>query len=259
MSSTMRAAAAAFLAQVKNALVSHAFWFTLGLQPVIFTTLAYLSLHFTGREELLGRSVIGAGLVGLWNCSLWSTGYVVESERREGTLELAFVAPVPLLVQVFSKVLADACLAGGALVVALLWSWLALGFLPHIAAPVLFGATAAMTVIAVSCLGLLIANAFVLSRAAGRLAEVCNYPVYILSGLMFPLSILPAWTRPLSYILAPTWAMAGLEAAAAGDARGVAVALAAQAGLAALYLLVARALYASVHARVRRAGSLGVF
>jgi len=37
--------------------------------------------------------------------------------------------------------------------------------------------------------------------------NVLEYPVFILCGILFPIDILPYWTRSLSYILSPTWAV----------------------------------------------------
>jgi ABC-2 type transport system permease protein len=38
-----------------------------------------------------------------------------------------------------------------------------------------------------------------------------EFPVYILSGFLFPIALLPGWTTPLSYLLAPYWAARALH------------------------------------------------
>ena len=60
-------------------------------------------------------------------------------------------------------------------------------------------------VIAIGLLGLITAATFVLYRSAFALGIAMQYPVSIVTGLLFRLSLLPAWIGPISWILAPTW------------------------------------------------------
>ena len=54
-------------------------------------------------------------------------------------------------------------------------------------------------------IAMLMSACFTLSRNARALMNCMEYPVYILCGIVFPIEILPVWTRPLSYILSPTY------------------------------------------------------
>jgi ABC-2 type transport system permease protein len=71
-------------------------------------------------------------------------------------------------------------------------------------------------VIAIGLLGLITAATFVLYRSAFALGIAMQYPVWIVTGLLFPLSLLPAWIGPISWILAPTWGFRALREAAFG-------------------------------------------
>ena len=55
-----------------------------------------------------------------------------------------------------------------------------------------------------------------LYRAAFSLGIALQYPVWIAPGLLFPLSILPAWVGPISWILAPTWGFRGAHGGGVG-------------------------------------------
>jgi ABC-2 type transport system permease protein len=43
-----------------------------------------------------------------------------------------------------------------------------------------------------------------------------EFPVLFVSGLLVPLSALPEWLRPVGWLLAPTWGMRAVRAAALG-------------------------------------------
>jgi ABC-2 type transport system permease protein len=71
-------------------------------------------------------------------------------------------------------------------------------------------------VVAIGLLGLITAATFVLYRSAFALGISMQYPVWIVTGLLFPLSLLPAWVGPLSWILAPTWGFRAIRESALG-------------------------------------------
>ena len=64
--------------------------------------------------------------------------------------------------------------------------------------------------------GALLASTFILYRHANALSNLLEYPVWIASGLVFSTSILPAWTRPISWVLPPYWGVLALRHAALG-------------------------------------------
>jgi ABC-2 type transport system permease protein len=74
------------------------------------------------------------------------------------------------------------------------------------------------TVISLGFLGLLLASTFVLYRNANALSNLLEYPIWLVTGLLVPLSLLPGWVHPLSWLLAPTWGVRAIrESALGGD------------------------------------------
>ena len=45
-----------------------------------------------------------------------------------------------------------------------------------------------------------------------------EFPIYILSGFLFPIALLPGWTTPASYLLTPYWAARALHGTSSGNA-----------------------------------------
>jgi ABC-2 type transport system permease protein len=85
-------------------------------------------------------------------------------------------------------------------------------------------------------MGLVLASTFVLARNANSLSNLLEYPVWLVTGLLIGISLLPGWTRPISWVLAPTWGIRGIREAALGGEPGVAIAVCL--GLGAIYLVI---------------------
>ena len=43
-----------------------------------------------------------------------------------------------------------------------------------------------------------------------------EYPVWLVGGFLVPISLLPGWVRPISWVLAPTWGVDAIREAALG-------------------------------------------
>ena len=77
---------------------------------------------------------------------------------------------------------------------------------------------AADIVVKVVMLGLLIASTFVLYREANALSNMLEFPIALVTGLLFATTLLPGWSRPIGWVLAPTWAAQVIrESALGGD------------------------------------------
>jgi hypothetical protein len=83
--------------------------------------------------------------------------------------------------------------------------------------PILFTVSLLLTLLSVSALGLIFASAFVLSRSAQTLTNGLETPLYIISGSMFPIALLPFWSHPIAYILGPTWGIDAIRLATSQD------------------------------------------
>jgi ABC-2 type transport system permease protein len=72
------------------------------------------------------------------------------------------------------------------------------------------------TIVSVGVLGFALCMVLVRFRAASHIGNSLEYPVWLVSGLLFPIAILPTWSRPFSWALATTWGMRGLLDSARG-------------------------------------------
>jgi ABC-2 type transport system permease protein len=71
-------------------------------------------------------------------------------------------------------------------------------------------------VLSLGMLGLLLASTFVLYRNANAFSNLLEYPVWLATGLLVPLTLLPGWVAPIGWVLSPTWGMRAIREAAFG-------------------------------------------
>jgi ABC-2 type transport system permease protein len=135
-----------------------------------------------------------------------------------GTLESLVVAPPPFILVLAPLTVATSTIGLYALAATLAWGRLLFGVPLDFVHPWLFALAVPATVISLGFLGLLLAATFVLYRHANALSNLLEYPIWLITGLLVPLSLLPGWVHPLSWLLAPTWGVRAIrEAALGGD------------------------------------------
>ena len=80
----------------------------------------------------------------------------------------------------------------------------------------MFVLAALATALAIGIVGFLESVAAVRYRASWALGSSLELPVWLICGFLVPLSLLPDWVRPISWLLPPTWGVAAVRAAALG-------------------------------------------
>jgi ABC-2 type transport system permease protein len=102
------------------------------------------------------------------------------------------------------------------IVATLLWGRLFFGVPLDFAHPLQLAVALPATVLCLGMLGLLLASTFVLARNANAFSNLLEYPVWLATGLLVPLTLLPGWVEPLSWLLAPSWGIEAIRDAALG-------------------------------------------
>lgn len=206
----VRTISASARVQVREQVAAETYRFTAVFQPLLFAALFVGVYSATGRRELLPFALVSGGAVGMWNASLWATALFLRDERRNGTLPLLVSARSSLTMICFGKVLGGSLLAVAPIGLAAGASALAFGQIT----PVALGALALVltgSVFSMACLVLAIAPVFILSRAGASIANVLNYPFFILAGAFLPPGTLPATVSTVGSVLPLMWAIKGLN------------------------------------------------
>ncbi len=204
--------------------------------------------------------VVGAALSGLWSTLLFSGSGAITHERWMGTLELLVASPSSLVVILGGKLLGTIAFSLSSLVLSYgIGAWL-FGYPLTVADPVGFAVSLVLGLVALWVMGMLFAPLAIYWRPVGQFLGALEYPIFSLSGFVFPILLLPVWTVPVSDLLPPYWAAVALHGAARGD-----LALPEQVRawvnivvLSALLLLVSLAMFHAVLVRARRIGTLAL-
>ena len=184
--------------------------FTVLVQPLLIAVLGLWMLGDKGPEYIM-YVVIGSGMTGLWSSLLFIGGNSINIERWSGTLETLVGVPTPLTVIVLGKNVANILQSLASMVVAYFLAALLFRYPLHITQPILFAISLALTVIAFISFAMVLAPIFVMNPGVQAWQNAMEFPVYILSGFLFPIALLPGWTTPLSYVLPPYWAARALH------------------------------------------------
>jgi ABC-2 type transport system permease protein len=188
------------------------------LWPLFFATVAFFMFRTGHGASTLGPIGLAAAVMGIWTATSTPASSALQRERWFGTLELLVVAPRHLALILLPITLAAStiglyCVAG-----TLLWARALFGIHITIVHPLLFAVGLIATVVTIGTLGFLMAVCFVGSRRAWAIGSALEYPVWLVCGFLVPVSILPGWVQPISWVLGPTWGMRAIREAAYGGA-----------------------------------------
>jgi ABC-2 type transport system permease protein len=186
--------------------------------PLVQATLAVYLFRAGAEQHRMLQAAVGAGLMGVWSSLLFGSGGAIQNQRWQGTLEMLMIAPRRPALVILPVTLATAVTGAYAMLATLVWGRLLYGIRWDFAHPIAFAVAAPVCVLALGMFGLLLAATFVLLRNANALANPLEYPIWLVSGMLVPISVLPAWTGPVAAVLPTTWAARALREAVSGGA-----------------------------------------
>jgi ABC-2 type transport system permease protein len=184
--------------------------------PIVQATLAVYLFRAGGQSHRLIDAAVGAGMMGVWSSVLFGSGGAIQNQRWQGTLEMIMLAPRRPVLVILPITIATALTGTYAMLATLAWGRLLYGIRLDFAHPVAFVVATPICILSLGMFGLLLAATFVLLRNANALANTLEYPVWLISGMLVPITVLPAWTAPIGAVLPTTWAARALHEATGG-------------------------------------------
>ena len=186
------------------------------LWPILYASIAYYLLDGKDDGSLLLSASLGAAVMCMWSVVVIGSAGALEQQRWLGTLELVVAAPVPLAAVLAPITIASGVVGAYSLVATLAWGTIVFDVPLAIEQPVAFAVAIPACIVAIGMLGLITCATFVLYRAAFSLGVAMQYPVWIATGLLVPLTVLPAFVGTVAWFLAPTWGFRAIQEAALG-------------------------------------------
>jgi len=186
--------------------------------PLMFATAALMVYRVDGDPDALLYAGLGAAVMGIWTSVTVSASTLVTRERWAGTLELVVAAPTPFSLVLVPITFAMATVGLYSVVATVLWARLVFDVRLQVESLPFFVLGLLLATVTIALFGFLLSVTAVRYRTAWALGAALEYPGWLLCGFVVPVALLPDWLHPVSWALAPTWAVEAMRIAADGGA-----------------------------------------
>ena len=160
---------------------------------------------YVGRRDLATYSLVAPLLISVGGMAIFVASELMAREQYSQTLELSVVCPAPFPLVLFSRISVITSLS----LIAIAESWLILRFVfgasLTIHHPWVFVAATLLTAFAAASTALITAALFCFARTARTYQNSVMYPVYLLSGMLVPVTVFPDWLEPVSRLIFLYW------------------------------------------------------
>ena len=222
------------------------------------STLMFVAIvRSVGREDLGATALIGVSMITTWQTGLFVAGDTLARDRQFGLLELNLSAPISLWRFIIGRVLVATTFSFVPFVVNIVVARLVFGpDVADVADPFRFLAVGVLMWFAMLGALLCMCSIFVMSGRSTALGNGLSYPLFLLAGVVVPVSYLPDWTHPISALIFMRWSAEGFRIAAAGADRSIVPGLLANLALGVVMLAVGMVLLDRVLDRMRSTGQV---
>jgi ABC-2 type transport system permease protein len=236
------------------------------LGGVLILVFMYFVVAQGGRGAMLGFFVVGTALWPFVVRGVMGIAWGLISDREHWrTLRYIYTAPIPYRAYLVGRSLAQATSALAPAVITLLFGRFALGVPLHAGTINVPYAAAAMVVglVGIVALGLVVVSAAMLvSGEAWRMPEAVGASLYLVTGAIFPVTVLPRVLQAVAQVIPLTWWLEAMRRGLLGPQTVTSFPWAADAQIL-LYQVLATAAWVAAAALVfavaeRRARQLGI-
>ena len=214
---------------------------------------------YVGREDLAAYSLVAPILMTVGQMGLFAASELMSREQYDETLEIVVSMPSPLWLIILSRI--TVLIVFSLLGIVVSWGIIRLVFGITVAVhhPWLFVATVVVTAFASAGTTLITTALFCFARTARTYQNSVIYPVFLLGGILVPITTFPDWVQPISRLIYLYWSANLLRESMQGAApSGLIVSFSAIAVLGAVGTVLGAWLIGRMLDRLRRDGRLGI-
>ena len=244
--------------QAKISFSRNLFKFSVLIMPIFFSTLLYF-IYGKASNSSSSYIMLGSAIASLWGVACYSSAIEIERERISGTLEAVSVTSVSFEFVIFSKIIANTVIGLISFGVTLIYSLLILRISFPVHAYTQFILWFFVLLLSFISMSFLLATLLTLSGNAFAWMSTVQYPVYFLSGMLFPIKILPKWVQYISSVIPIRWSMESLTRITSGMPDSSIVSSLISIILSLLYIVLAHYCFKVIEIKTRREGALGGF
>jgi len=159
----------------------------------------------SGRPDLARYSLVASLLMTVGQMSFFDASEILAQDRNQQILELAVACPTAYAWPLIARILVLTSLGVGGFAGAWLMARYVFGIHVVIFHPALFVITLVLTVLSGAATALITTAVFCLTRTTRTYQNAISGPLYLLSGALVPVSLLPVFLRPVSRVIYLFW------------------------------------------------------
>lgn len=207
MNNTLKVMSSSCLLQMKQSFSRSMFRFCILAYPILFSWTLYLIYKGQDNNMFVSYVILGTAVTSMWGSISFSSAGDINRERFMGALQVIFSSPTKFSTIMFGKVIGNTIL--GFLSMLLSFAFVTLFFKVKfsIVNPIYFSLIMLLGLISFAFIAMMLSGLLAISRNTRVLMNCLDYPIFIFCGTVFPIEVLPLWTRPISYILSPTYVL----------------------------------------------------
>jgi ABC-2 type transport system permease protein len=170
-------------------------------------TLVFMAIFiYSGRRDLTGYALVAPLLITVAQMGIFVASEVIIRERGAATIELLVATPASFTLIIWARVAVLTSLG----LVGFVESWLLAKLAFNVSVTVhhleLLVATLALTSIASASTALITSVLISFTRSSRAFQNVLTFPLYLMSGVLVPVTFLPEFLQPFSRLLFLYWA-----------------------------------------------------
>ncbi len=179
-------------------------WLVFVTSPLTVLTLLAIT-QTQERDDLIGIAIVAPALMALFQSALYDAAEQLSADRARGVLEIAVASPASLALTVLGRAVVIAVFSVLAAVQSLVIVMLYADG-PVIHHPVTAAVVATAAVTATACLVLPLASLFLATRAVRVFQNALPWPIFLVSGVIVPVAMIPDWLGSVSRVFYLTYA-----------------------------------------------------
>ena len=206
--------------QLKLSFSRELFKYILFIQPLMYSFIMYMIYEHTSDKIFLEYAVLGTGFLSFWSTILFSSASDIDRERIFGTLPILFISPCNFFIIIFSKFIGNSILS----IIPICIS----NFILLILRPLnfdlnfpLFFLNFILGIFVLTLVATFFSLVFLLSKNSRLLMNSLEYPLYIISGIMFPIHILPSPIQIIANLFPLYWISQNIRSLLSGNLKSL--------------------------------------
>lgn len=212
----MRGIFSSAIVQIKQSMARPMFRFCILLNPVFSGFLIGMMYKNKSLEDFMLYAFIGSGMSIFWESICYSSAGDIDREKWLGTLPILFVSPLGFKKIITGKIIGNTILGCVSFLLNMTIVLVCFDKKIYFDSISYFTFILVITVVSMFGIGVLLAGLFTISREVRLWMNFIVYPILILSGMIFPVNILPNQLQNLSKLFSFYWSMKGFELAIKG-------------------------------------------